>query len=299
VATKNKSGLGRGIKALIPQAAEEPAVQETSMGILTENDKKTDNLAVSVDLIDPNPYQPRQVFDPDALRDLADSIREHGVLQPLIVRQNGKRYTLIAGERRLRAAKLAGLGAVPVISREISDGEMKEWALIENLQREDLNAMEEALAYEMLLDAPGATQDSVSKRVGKSRSHVANMLRLLKLPLSVQQALRAEKLTMGHARALLGLDTVVEMEALCDDVIENNLSVRELEARIRRMKVTPRPKKALSEEFTRALETERKALEESLSTRVKIEHGPRRGRIVVEYYGTEELERLLELLKHQ
>jgi len=212
-----KKALGRGLSALIPQKGETPA----TAGSLAE---------IPLDRISANPYQPRKVFNEQALDDLARSVREHGIVQPLVVTRAGDRFRLIAGERRFRAAQRAGLSSVPAVIKDLQkEGDALQIALIENIQREDLNPIEEANAYHQLHDEFGLTQEEISKRVGKERSTVANFLRLLKLPEAVRQRLASGQLSMGHARALLSLDSAKKQEALADRIVKNSLNVRQTE----------------------------------------------------------------------
>lgn len=273
-----RKGLGRGLAALIPQAPPVQAAQRT----------------VPIGEIAPNPWQPRVHFDDVKLAEMAESIREHGILEPLLVRQRGGRFQLIAGERRLRAAEVAGLEAVPIVVREMSDRDVLEVTLIENLQREDLSALEEATAYMRLLEEFGATQEEVARRVGKSRSAVANTIRLLQLPDAVREELRAGRLSAGHARALLALESPLEQTALGRETIRLGLSVRQLEARIR-ARMHPREKKRAGSDL-HAADVE-KQLMKSLGTRVRLVARGHRGRIVIEFYSPAELERLLDRLR--
>ncbi len=279
-----KSGLGRGLDALIPGAnGEGPGVQH-----------------VDVNAIGPNPRQPRQSMDQEALNELAASIQKHGLIQPLIVSlaeaetaAPGVRYVLIAGERRLTAAKIAGLETVPVIVREASPQQMLELALVENVQRADLNPLEEADAYRHLVEDFSLTQEQVAERVGKSRVTVTNTLRLLALPDQVKSALAGNEISEGHARALLGLESAEMQVAAARDVVKRGLSVRETEEYVRRLneaaQATPeqggeKPKKdphmaALEDDFRR-----------SLGTKVELFRSSRGGRVVIYFYSDEELE---------
>jgi ParB family chromosome partitioning protein len=244
-------------------------------------------LELAVGSISPNPRQPRKRFDPQALADLAATIKDKGVAQPVIVRKVGHGFELIAGERRWRASKQAGLRTIPAIVREATDREALELALIENLQRENLNPMEEASSYQLLLK--DMTQEEVARRVGRDRATVANTLRLLKLPRDVQDAISGDQVTAGHARAILMLDTPAAQTALCRRIIRDHLSVRQAEALTRR---TGRP-------AARAGGSARLADEElsrALGTKVRIRKAGKRGAILIEFYSEEELERLVALL---
>ena len=274
-----KRGLGRGLGALL---ASEPSESESLVD-------------VAIDQIEVNPNQPRKVFDFTALDELAASIKASGVIQPIIVRKQGSGYQLVAGERRWRAARQAGLPRVPAIGREVTDAESLELALVENLLREDLNPMEEAEAYDKLLARFGWTQEELSQRVGKERSSIANALRLLRLPPPIQDDLRAGRLTMGHARALLALTIASEQLKLRDEILTHEWSVRATEDTVRSATAgrPPRPKQRRRSPEMTALE---EALQRALMTRVKIVGSDRQGRIEVAYADADELERLAGLL---
>jgi ParB family transcriptional regulator, chromosome partitioning protein len=273
-----RKGLGRGFGALIPQA---PAPRAAERSVPTEQ-------------IAPNPWQPRLHFDEAKLLEMAESIREHGIVEPLVVRPRENGFELIAGERRLRAARLVGLETVPAVVREMDDREALEVTLIENLQREDLSALEEAAAYVQLVEEFGATQEEVARRVGRSRPAVANTMRLLQLPEGVREEMRTGRLSAGHARALLALDSPVEQTALARDAIKLGLSVRQLEARIR-ARMQPATRKPPSRDL-HAADLE-KQLMRSLGTRVRVHARGQKGRIVIEFYSAAELERLLDRLR--
>jgi len=270
-----RRALGRGLGALIPSAAAEVLPQRG----------EDDNL-VPLDKIRPNPLQPRETFSDAAITDLADSIREKGLLQPLLVRRSGAGFELIAGERRYRAALRAGLTRVPVVVHDVDDRESLEIALIENIQREDLNPLEEARAYQRLANEFGLRQEEIAQRVGKNRSTVANSLRLLNLPHEIQQQLASGAITAGHARSLLMLGSVEEQSALARDIVEQRLSVRDTETRTR-----ARARKPVADLDVRAAES---ALARAIGTKVRIVPGRNGGgKIQIDYYSLEELNGLL------
>jgi ParB family chromosome partitioning protein len=281
-----RGGLGRGLSALIPGA---PEAGEDTSGFLE----------VPVNAIAPNPKQPRTHFDDEALAGLAASIREVGILQPLVVRRTVEgRYELIAGERRLRAARAAGLPVVPVVLRDSGDDAMLRDALIENIHREDLNPIEQAEAFKALLGDLGLKQEELADRVGVSRSHIANTIRLLALPLQVQQLLTDDKITAGHARALLSLGDGDAMSTLALRIAAQDLSVRQTEEAVRRFveapAVTRDARKATDDtpQDPNLAEVE-EILSEQLATRVSIQMGAKRGRVVIEFGSADDLERIV------
>ena len=281
-----RGGLGRGLSALIPGA---PEAGETSTGLLE----------VPTHSISPNPKQPRSRFDDESLAELAASIREVGILQPLVVRRSGSGYEVVTGERRLRAAKLAGMATVPVVLRESEDSDLLREALIENIHREDLNPVELAEAFRQLLDELGLKQEELAERVGVSRSHIANTIRLLALPLEVQQLLADDKLSAGHARALLALGEADAMSSLSLRVVAEDLSVREIEDIVRRFIEGPAEKKPASTPGDGArtadpnLAEVEEILSEQLATRVQIRMGRKRGQVVIEFGSADDLERIV------
>lgn len=278
-----RKGLGKGLDALIGDNSTEMA----------ENTVST----LRISQIEPNGGQPRKDFDAESLKSLADSIREHGVLQPLIVRPTGEgRYQIVAGERRWRAARLAGLTEVPVIIRELEPRQLMEVALVENLQREDLNPIEEADGYQTLMTKFGLTQDQIAQRVGRSRPAVANALRLLNLPKEAIKLVKEGKLSSGHARTLLALsDEKVLMQA-AQLVIDNGLSVRQTEQLVK--KLCEQPKAEERGKSPRAVYMEELAqrLASSMGRKVRITGNGKKGSVTLEYYDPEDLERLLKLL---
>lgn len=274
-------GLGRGLDAIFQT---NPKVDEP----VNE---------VPISELRPNPYQPRRVFDEEKLEELAASIREHGVIQPIIVRKAVRGYEIVAGERRWRAAKLAELTAVPVVVRGFSDLQMNEIALIENLQREDLNPIEVAEAYTSLMEKFEMTQDVLAKKVGQSRSHVANTLRLLNLPTEVREHVSRGTLSMGHARAILGLSDKKLQVQIAEKAIDEEMSVRDVEALVSRLQnAVPRETRKVPEKVNVVLQQYEDAFRTRLGTGVKILQGKKRGKIEIEYFSTDDLERILGLL---
>ncbi|GIX45805.1 MAG: chromosome partitioning protein ParB [Candidatus Tectimicrobiota bacterium] len=253
-------------------------------------DSHAELVPLPVAQIRPNPYQPRQHLDPQRLQELAQSIKAQGLLQPIVVRRHPEGFELIAGERRLRAAQLAGYDTVPALIRDADDREVLLLALLENLQRDDLNPLEEARAYQRLVAEFGLRQEDIARQVGKDRSSVANALRLLKLPPLLQEDLAAGRLSMGHARALLALESAEAQQRLRDQILAEGLSVRATEARVRQQRRTPAPKPA-------HLVQVEEALQRHLGTPVTIRPGRRRGKIEITYRGEAELARLLARLQ--
>jgi ParB family chromosome partitioning protein len=279
---KRAGGLGRGLEAIFQS---NPRVDEpVSEAPITD--------------LRPNPYQPRRTFDAEKMAELTESIREHGVIQPIIVRAAVRGYEIVAGERRWRAAQAAGLDKVPVVIRDFSDLQMNEIALIENLQREDLNPIEVAEAYQTLMEKFSMTQDVLAKKVGQSRSHVANLLRLLNLPFEIREHVSRGTLSMGHARALLGLEDKKLQVQVAEKAIDEELSVREVEhlvARIQQQGVSRETRKA-AKEVPLVIKQYEEEFRSRLGTAVKIHPGKKRGKIEIEYYSTDDLERILGLL---
>ncbi len=282
----NRRGLGRGLDALLGSTS---SMATTSMAT-TESSAL---LEIPVDQIDVNPRQPRKTFEPGSLDELARSLRSSGMIQPVIVRRApGGRWQLIAGERRWRAARQAGLEQIPAIVREATDAESLELALVENLLREDLNPMEEAEAYQRILTEFGWTQEDVAQRVGKDRSTIANSLRLLRLPAVIQDDLRTGRLTMGHARALLSLTEPDQQLKLREEILAHAWSVRATEEGVAQRRLVPLPPRRRSAELA-ALEEE---IQRTLLARVRIRGNERRGRVEITYASTDELNRLASLL---
>ena len=283
-----RRALGMGLEQLFNSEmldfdqVEEKIVNETPKDEIVE---------VPISELMSNPYQPRKIFDEDALKELASSIKEHGVFQPIIVKKSVKGYNIIAGERRAKASQLAGLTKIPAIIRDFSDDEMMQVALLENLQREDLSAIEEAKAYKSIIESLRITQDELAKKLGKSRSHITNMLGLLRLPLSVQDMVLYGKLTMGHARVLSKLESYDQIEELANKVINENLSVRDLEQLTEEnsfVRATPvvRTKKSKEYKFVED------AMKDKLGTKVSISGN----KIKISFATKEDLNRILEIL---
>jgi ParB family chromosome partitioning protein len=276
--------LGKGLDALI-----------TSLSI------KEDDKIVEIPLpqLRANPYQPRKTFDEDAIKDLAESIREHGVIQPIVVRQALRGYEIIAGERRFRASQLLGNATIPAVVRAYNDQQVMEIALIENVQREDLNAIEVAVAYQAIMNQFTLTQEELSLKVGKSRPHIANFLRLLSLPEEIKNDVSRGTLSMGHARALVGLKEDAKRRELAKLAVANEWSVRELEEAVQNAEVPAKGKSAKSKAKKRDpfIEQVEESLRERFKTTVRIKPNKDKGKIELSYFGKNDLERLLELLK--
>lgn len=274
-------GLGKGINALFNTVdSNEETVEE-----------------IKIKDLRPNPYQPRKTFDEDALSDLKESIQQHGVLQPIIVRKSIKGYDIVAGERRFRAAQQAGLTTIPAIVREFSETLMREIALLENLQREDLTPLEEAEAYASLLDHLSVTQEELAKRLGKSRPHIANHLRLLTLPDEVQKLIADGKLSMGHGRTLLSLKNKNKLAPLVKKIVDEGLNVRQVEKLVQQLNENvPRETKKKEAPKDRVLKERESFLQNYFGTSVSIKKQKKKGKIEIEFLSNEDLERILELL---
>lgn len=278
-------GLGKGINALFAN-------------IDVSNEEAVRELALKE--IRPNPYQPRKTFAPEAIEELKDSIIQHGILQPIIVRKSIKGYEIVAGERRFRAAKAAKLMQIPAIIKDLNDQQMMELAVLENLQREDLTPIEEAAAYQTLMEKLHLTQEELAKRVGKSRPHIANHVRLLSLPAHVQEFISDGKLTMGHGRALLGLKQKKQLEAVTEKTVKDSLNVRQLEKLIQQMnenvpRETKKPE-AKKDIFIRERET---SLREKFGTPVTIKQSKNKGKIEIQFMSKDDLERILDILDEE
>ena len=286
-----RRALGRGLEELFNN---EPIdYNKIEEKIITETPKE-EIVKVSLDELRSNPYQPRQVFDQTALEELATSIKEHGVFQPIIIKKSIKGYEIIAGERRVKASKIAGLKEIPAIVREFSDTEMMEIALLENLQRENLNSIEEAAAYKQLINNLGLTQEQLAERLGKSRSHITNMLGLLSLPKQAQELISNKKLSMGHARVLSKLEDEEQINALANQTIKEGLSVRQLEEitsgndKFERKNKIVRTKQVKNHDYDYLEEN----LSEKLGTKVKIKNN----KVEISFTNSNDLNRILEIM---
>ena len=290
-------GLGKGLDSMIPPKRSARAQAQDSAA--NKNANKSGEVILKINDVEPNKNQPRRTFNEDSLIELSESIKQHGIVQPLVVAKQKDYYEIIAGERRWRAAKIAGLKEVPVIIKDYSPQEIMEVALIENIQREDLNPIEEAKAYKNLIDEYNLKQDQVAEKVSKSRTAVTNALRLLKLDDRVQEMLINENISSGHARALLGLDDAEKQYNIATQIFDEKLSVRETEKlvkQINRPEQPPKPKKELKNDFVyRDIEEK---LKEKIGTKVKINRKTEdKGKIEIEYYSPEELEKILAYFK--
>jgi ParB family chromosome partitioning protein len=285
---EKRPALGRGLSALIPEAPAEPTPAAAPAPAVARGVP----LEVDLDRLTPNPRQPRVQMDQAPLEELAQSIRINGIIQPIVVRRVGERFEIVAGERRWRAAQIAGLLRVPVVVREIADTQLLQVALIENIQRENLNPIDEAGAYRRLLDDCAMTQEALAEAVGKDRASIANHLRLLRLPDAVQRQVSAGALSMGHARALVALENAVTLKQAADDVVARGLSVRETEALVRRLNSPPpSPAVAVKDVHTREAED---VLKLALGTRVRIVRKGKGGKVEIDFVSEDELNRIYE-----
>lgn len=274
-------GLGRGLSALFP-------------GESTTEQEKVEQIHVKS--IKPNPYQPRTIFSEEAIEELSNSIKEHGILQPIIVRRKGTAHEIVAGERRVRAAKMAGIDEIPAIIRQLSDEETMEIAILENLQREDLTPIEEAEAYNQLMDNLRMTQEQLAFRLGKSRSHIANHIRLLALPEQVRAFITEGTLSMGHGRTLLGLHKKAQILPIAERVIKEGLNVRQLEKLVQQLNGDV-PRETKKEKVDLFLQERESNLRDYFGTSVTIKKTKNKGKIEIEFFSEEDLERILELMK--
>ena len=303
MATAKKNGLGKGLDSLITNKVNTAkTTTATTKPAVKKDEKVVEGILVNINKVEPNREQPRKNFDEDALLELAESIKQFGVLQPLLVQQKDDYYEIIAGERRWRAAKLANLKEVPVIIKKLTEQEVVEISLVENIQRENLNPIEEAFAYKRLLTEFHLKQDEVAERVSKSRTAVTNSMRLLKLDERVQQMVIDDMITTGHARALLGIEDVEKQFATAQKIFDENLSVRETEKLVKKIqnnKDIPVEKKKVSDPVMEAiyhdLEEKMKSI---LGTKVAInKKDDQKGKIEIEYYSMDELDRIIDLIR--
>lgn len=295
-------GLGKGLDSLIPNAVGET---KSSKNVSSENQNKKEEVVkpdsiVKITMVEPNREQPRKNFDEDALQELADSIKQFGLLQPILVQDRKDHYEIIAGERRWRAAKIAGLKEVPVIIRNYTEQEIVEISLIENIQREDLNPIEEAQAYKRLLTEFNLKQDEVAERVSKSRAAVTNSIRLLKLSNDVQQMVIDEMISTGHARALLAVENPEEQYNLAQKIFDEKLSVRDVEKMVKNLHKPAKPKKMDDKTLQAIYQDIEEKLKQKLSTKVTVtSKGDGAGKIEIEFYNHDDLDRLLDMIGNQ
>lgn len=293
--TGKKSGLGKGLDALIPE-------KNTTPKKAASGEPSKEGVMLSIDKVEPNRDQPRKNFDEDALSELADSIRQYGIIEPIVVVDKKDYYQIVSGERRWRAARIADLKEVPVVIKDLTEQQIVEISLIENIQREDLNPIEEALAYKRLLDEFHMKQDEVAERVSKSRTVVANSVRLLKLDERVQNMIVDGKITTGHARTILGIEDKEGQFALAEKVFDERLSVRETEKLVKqaqREKIAPKPKTAAIDSQTEAIYHDlEEEMKKKFGTKVAIvAKDTQRGKVEIEYFSSDELDRIIELVR--
>ena len=293
-----KKGLGKGLDSLIPDNRNvKLAETEASSKKEVEPEVKSGEQMMKINMVEPNRDQPRKKFEEDALYELADSIKQYGVLQPLLVRKRKDYYEIIAGERRWRAAKIAGVKEVPVIVKDYTEQEIVEIGLIENIQRENLNPIEEAMAYKRLLQEFNLKQDEVAERVSKSRTAVTNSMRLLKLDERVQQMIIDDMISTGHARALLAIDDKEQQYILANKIFDDKMSVREIEKLIKEIKTPKKPKEKKIIENAFIYNDLEEKMKEVMGTKVKIaSKGKGKGKIEIEYYSDKELEHMFEMI---
>lgn len=292
---KKKNALGKGLNVLIPGTAPQP-VKRRSTKAATESAKL--EMMVSMSEIEPNKNQPRKTFDDASLQELAESIKQFGIIQPIVVKKKDDYYEIIAGERRWRAAKIAGLKEVPVIIKEYTESEIVEISLIENIQRENLNPIEEAKAYQVLMEEFQLKQEDVAQKVSKSRSTITNSLRLLKLTEEVQKMLVEEQISMGHARALLGIADPDLQISIAKKVYEESLSVRDIEKLVKNMSKPAKKEKEESDEYAYLYKNIEENLKQVLGNKVTIKNKKNnKGKIEIEYYSQDDLERIVDLLQ--
>ena len=282
-----RQALGKGLAALFPQ-------KTAGQGSDSGGQESVQRLPINS--IEPNPYQPRRIFNKESIEELAQSIRVDGLIQPIVVRPQGDGYLLVVGERRLRAAKVAGLTEIPGIVQDIKADRILEITLVENIQREDLNPIEVALALRMMVEELGLSHEMLAERTGKNRTTITNLLRLLRLPKDIQQLVAERRLSMGHARAILGIDEAQDQRSVAEKAVAQGLSVRQVERTVRRLSEPQRKKDgkaAIDPNIAAAIEE----MEQALGTRVKlVARGKNRGRIEIEYYSSDDLDRIYEVI---
>jgi ParB family chromosome partitioning protein len=296
----NNFGLGRGLSSLIPpkrsktpespQSVASTGVPAPASAPPSAPEEKNNIQEIDVARIVPNPHQPRRDFHPEKMQELSDSIKQHGIIQPLVLTKNGNQYEIIAGERRLQAAKMAGLGKIPAIVRDATEQQKLELAIIENIQRHDLNPVEEARSYLKLTQEFGLTQEEVAAKIGKSRPAVANKLRILNLPVEIQKALISGKITEGHAKAILALENPEKQRALYEMIIKSNLTVRQAEDKTKEISVKTHKRTVNLDPEIKKIESD---LSAKLGTKVKLTRSGPGGRIIIDYYSKEELSNLI------
>ncbi len=296
-----KRGLGKGLDSLIPSSVLKPVTPEniTDASATVSKEEKPVETIVKITKIEPNREQPRKHFDEESLKELADSIKQYGLISPILVQERKEYYEIIAGERRWRAAKIAGLKEVPVIIRDYTDREIAEIALIENVQREDLNPIEEAMGYKRLIEEFDLKQEEVAECVSKSRSAITNSMRLLKLPEQVQKYLIDSQISMGHARALLTVENTEKQVELAEKVIKENLSVREVEKLVKNLDKIPKEKPEPDAQLQAIYASYEEKMKQALSTKVSISQSLKKkgaGKFEIEFYSTEDFERIVEKL---
>ena len=297
MATAKKNGLGKGLDSLITNKVNTTKTTATAKPATKKDEKVVEGVLVNINKVEPNREQPRKNFDEDALLELAESIKQFGVLQPLLVQQKDDYYEIIAGERRWRAAKLANLKEVPVIIKKLTEQEVVEISLIENIQRENLNPIEEAIAYKRLLTEFNLKQDEVAERVSKSRTAVTNSMRLLKLNEKVQQMVIDDMISTGHARALLGIDDLEKQYTIAQQIFDEKLSVRETEKLVKALKNPKKKVKVQKQEHMFVYDNLEEHLKNIIGTKVSVNPKANgKGKIEIEYYSEEELERIYDLI---
>ncbi|MFH1222941.1 MAG: ParB/RepB/Spo0J family partition protein [Pseudomonadota bacterium] len=292
----SRKALGRGLAALIPDAEDDVIYPSANINTVRTEEKNKAFFYCPVEKLVPSSQQPRKKINDEALNELANSIKENGVIQAVIVRRRGDLYEIVAGERRWRAAKLAGLTSIPVVVKEMSDKITLQTAIVENIQRSDLNSIEEARAYKQLIDEYSMTQDDVSKKVGKDRTSISNYLRLLKLPIFVQDEVQGGRLSMGHAKALCGLEAEEALKSATAEVIKKDLSVRKTERLVERLKGAATKTDDKPKKDGHLFDSIEDNLREKFKTKVYVKGKYEKGAFVVEYFNKDDFERILEIL---